>query len=204
MLLIWGVRVFFHTVSEGVFHCRNCGGDRNYKLRSGRRFFTLFFIPIIPLTKVGEHVQCQTCKTRYVVDVLTLPTAAQMQAALPAGMRAAATAMLQSGDPASAAARQRAVTVIQGAGAQGYADANLDHDRAQPAEAIGPALSQVAQQLTPDAKEWFLAEVIRVGTADGPLTGPERTTAQAVAADLGMSPAQAIGVITLAEQAAQD
>ena len=204
MLLIWGLRVFFRTIGDGVFHCRNCGGDRQYRLRAGRRWFTLFFIPVIPLTRVGEHVQCQTCKTRYVVDVLKLPTAAQMQAALPAGMRAAATAMLQSGDPASSAARSRAVTVIQGAGAQGYADANLDHDRAQPAEAIGQAVGQVAQQLTPDAKEWFLAEVIRVGTADGPLSEAERHTAQAVAADLGMSPAQAIGVITLAEQAAQD
>jgi hypothetical protein len=204
VLLIWGLRVFFRTIGEGVFHCRNCGGDRQYRLRAGRRWFTLFFIPVIPLTRVGEHVQCQTCKTRYVVDVLKLPTAAQMQAALPAGMRAAATAMLQSGDPGSPAARQRAVIVIQGAGAQGYDDANLDHDRAQPAEAIGQAVGQVAQQLTPDAKEWFLAEVIRVGTADGPLSEAERHTAQAVAADLGMSPAQAIGVITLAEQPAQD
>jgi len=116
-------------------------------------------------------------------------------------MRAAATAMLQSGDPANSAARQRAVAVILGAGAQGYGDGNLDHDRA---EAAGQAIGQVAQQLTPDAKEWFLAEVIRVGTADGPLTESERHTARAVAADLGMSPAQAIGVITLAEQAAQD
>jgi zinc ribbon protein/tellurite resistance protein TerB len=204
LLLIWGLRVFFRTISEGVFHCRNCGGDRQYRLRAGRRWFTLFFIPIIPLTKVGEHVQCRTCKTRYVVDVLKLPTAAQMQAALPAGMRAAATAMLQSGDPANPAARQRAVAVILGAGAQGYGDGNLDHDRAESAEAVGQAIGQVAQQLTPDAKEWFLAEVIRVGTADGPLTESERNTAQAVAADLGMSPAQAIGVITLAEQAAQD
>ena len=204
MLLIWGLRVFFRTISEGVFHCRNCGGDRQYRLRAGRRWFTLFFIPVIPLTKVGEHVQCQTCKTRYVVDVLNLPTAAQMQAALPAGMRAAATAMLQSGDPASSAARQRAVAVIQGAGAQGYADANLDHDRAQPAEAISQAIGQVAQQLTPDAKEWFLAEVVRIGTADGPLTDPERQTAQAIAADLGMSPAQAIGVMQMTEQSTQD
>ncbi len=204
MLLIWGLRVFFRTISEGVFHCRNCGGDRKYRLRAGRRWFTLFFIPVIPLTTVGEHVQCQTCKTRYVVDVLKLPTAAQMQAALPAGMRAAATAMLQSGDPANPAARQRAVAVILGAGAQGYADGNLDHDRAESPEAVGQAIGQVAQQLTPDAKEWFLAEVIRVGTADGPLTESERNTAVAVAADLGMSPAQAIGVITLAEQPAQD
>jgi zinc-ribbon family/Tellurite resistance protein TerB len=204
LLIIWGLRVFFRTISEGVFHCRNCGGDRQYRLRSGRRWFTVFFIPVIPLNKVGEHVQCQTCKTRYVVDVLKLPTAAEMQAALPVGMRAAATAMLQSGDPANTAARQRAVAVIQGAGAQDYADANLDADRAQPAEAIRQALNQVARQLTPDAREWFLAEVIRVGAADGPLTEPERNTAQAVAADLGMTQAQAIGVITLAERTVQD
>ena len=53
LLLIWGLRVFYRTIGQGVFHCRRCGGDRHYRLRSGRRFFTLFFIPVIPLNKVG-------------------------------------------------------------------------------------------------------------------------------------------------------
>jgi hypothetical protein len=203
MLLIWGLRVFYHTVSQGTFHCRTCGGDRRYRQRAGRRFFTLFFIPVIPLTKTGAHVQCMTCKTRYVTDVLSLPTAAQMQAALPAGMRAAAAAMLQAGDRRSAAARQRAVTAVQGAGARGYTDADLEADAAQPAEATRSALGQVARQLTPDAKEWFLAETVRVGMADGPLTDSERRIAGLIAADLGMTQAQAVGVVTLAERAAQ-
>jgi hypothetical protein len=203
MLLIWGLRVFYHTVSQGTFHCRTCGGDRQYRRRAGRRFFTLFFIPVIPLNKTGEHVQCLTCKTRYVTDVLSLPTAAQMQTALPAGMRAAAAAMLLAGDRGSAAARQRAVAVIQGAGARGYTDADLEADAAQPAEATRSALGQVARQLTPDAKEWFLAETVRVGMADGPLTDSERRIAGLIAADLGMTQAQAVGVITMAERAAQ-
>ena len=203
MLIIWGFRTFFRTIGQGVFHCRKCGGDRQYRHRTGRRFITVFFIPLIPLTKAGEHVQCTTCKTRYVMDVLSLPTAAQMQTALPAGMRAAAAAMLRAGDPGSPAARQRAVAAIQGAGAQGYTDADLESDGAQPAEATRSALSDVARQLTPDAKEWFLAETVRVGMADGPLTEPERQTAQAIAADLGMTQAQAVGVVTMAEQAAQ-
>src|SRR3984957_15850976 len=130
LLIIWGLRVFYRTTGQGVFHCRRCGGDRNYRLRSGRRFFTVFFIPIIPLNKVGEHVQCATCKTRYVMDALSLPTSAQMQAALPAG------------DPGSPAARHRAVAVIQGAGAEGYPDASLDSDGAQSAEAIRGAINQ--------------------------------------------------------------
>ncbi len=202
MLIIWGLRVIYHTVGEGVFHCRKCGGDRQYRHRAGRRFFTVFFIPIIPLNKVGEHVQCTTCRTRYVMDVLSLPTAEQMQTALPAGMRAAASAVLRAGDPASPAARQRALAVIAGAGAQGYTDADLDPDMARPAEAVRGALGRVAQQLTPDAREWFLAEIVRVALADGPLTAPERQTIQAVAAGLAMTPAQAIGVVTMIEQGA--
>jgi zinc-ribbon family/Tellurite resistance protein TerB len=202
VLIIWGLRVFYHTVGEGTFHCRKCGGDRHYRHRAGRRFFTLFFIPIIPLNKVGEHVQCTTCHTRYVMDVLSLPTAEQMQTALPVGMRAAASAVLRSGDPRSPAARQRAVAVVIGAGAQGYTDANLEHDMGQPAEAIRDALAQVARQLTPDAREWFLAEIVRVAMADGPMTDTERQTIQAISGDLGMTPAQAIGVITMIEQGA--
>jgi zinc-ribbon family/Tellurite resistance protein TerB len=203
LLIIFGFRIFYHTLGQGVFHCRKCGGDRQYRHRAGRRYFTLFFIPIIPLTRTGEHVQCLTCRTRYVMDVLTLPTAAQMQAALPAGMRAAAVIMLSAGDPASLAARRAALAAIHTAGAASYTDADLDTDRGQPGETARAALNQVARQLTPDAREWFLAQVIQVGLADGQLTEQERRAAQLIAADLGMTRAQAIGVITLAEQGAQ-
>ena len=203
MLLIWGLRVFYRTIGQGTFHCRKCGGDRQYRHRAGRRFFTLFFIPVIPLNKAAEHVQCLTCKTRYVTGVLSLPTVAQMQAALPAGMRAAATVMLVAGDRGSAAARQRAVAAIQGAGAEDYTDAQLDLDAAQPAEAIGAALSQVARQLTPDAREWFLAEIVRIGMADGLLSDSERRVTEVIAMNLGMTRAQAVGVVTMAERSAQ-
>ena len=70
MLIIWGLRVIYHTIAQGVFYCRKCGGDRNYRRRAGRRFITLLFIPVVPLNRTGTHVQCLTCKTRYVNDVV--------------------------------------------------------------------------------------------------------------------------------------
>jgi hypothetical protein len=203
LLIIFGFRTFYRTLGQGVFHCRKCGGDREYRHRSGRRFFTLFFIPVIPLAKAGEHVQCTTCQSRYVMDVLQLPTAAQMQAALPTGMRAAAAAMLQAGQPGHPGARLRAGAANPGGGARDYADGHLDADIAQPPQARREALGQVARQLTPDAREWFLAETVRIGMADGPLTGSERQAADVVAAELGMTQAQAIGVVTVTERAAQ-
>jgi hypothetical protein len=202
LLIIWGLRVFYRTIGQGVFHCRRCGGDRQYRLRSGRRFFTLFFIPVIPLNKVGEHVQCVTCRTRYHTSALAAPTAEQMQAALPAGMRAAVSAMLRAGDPGSPPARRKAIEAVTGAGAQGYDDAALARDLAQPFDYVAPALNQVSQQLAVQAKEWFLAEVVRIGMVDGPLSDAERQAAQGVAAGLGMTQAQAYGVISMTERAA--
>src|SRR4051794_13031667 len=97
MLIIWGWRVVYHTIAQGMFYCRKCGGDRGYRHRAGRRFITVFFIPVIPLTKAGEHVRCDTCKTRYVPEVLGSPTAASMQAAIPSGVCAMVAVMLRTG-----------------------------------------------------------------------------------------------------------
>ena len=202
MLIIFGLRVFYRTIAQGTFHCRRCGGDRPYRRRVGRRWFTLFFIPVIPLTKVAEHVQCTTCRARYVPDVLSLPTTAQMQAALPAGMRAAASVMLRSGDPASPVLRQRAIEAVVAAGLPGYREAMLEEDLRQPFEAIRSALNQVGAQLTIQAREWYLADVIRIALADGQLSDGERLAAQAIGADLGMTQAQTLGVIAMTEQSA--
>ena len=76
MLFICGIRVFFHTTGEGLFHCQLCGAGRQYRSRSGRRFVTLFLVPLIPLNTVGGHVQCRTCGTRYHAGGLGLPATA--------------------------------------------------------------------------------------------------------------------------------
>ena len=202
MLIIFGLRVFYRTIAQGTLYCRRCGGDRKYRHRAGRRWFTLFFIPIIPLNSIGEHVQCTACRTRYVTDVLSQPTTAQMQAALPAGMRAAVSVMLRSGDPSSQVSRQRAIETVTGSGVRGYDEAMLSADLMQPFEVIRPALNQVGAQLTIQAREWYLADVIRIAMADGPLTESERHAALVIGVDLGMTQAQVVGVVAMTEQSA--
>lgn len=209
MILIFGLRVYFWTIARGTFYCQRCGGDRSYRHRAGRRFFHLFFVPLIPLGKAGEHVQCDTCRTKYRTEVLAMPTSAQMQASIPDGTRVAAIAVLRAGDPASTAVRRRAVEVIKGSGMPGYDEAALDADLAgvataeqMPVTDPAAALSALSGQLAVPAREWFLAEIVRIGLADGPLTDGERQAIMELAGQLGMTPAQAIGVITLTEQGA--
>jgi hypothetical protein len=200
MLIIWGLRVIYRTLGQGVFFCRRCGGDREYRQRAGRRFITVFFIPLIPLAKTGEHVQCLSCKTRYVTEVLKLPTTVGMQFALSAGMRALVVAMLRVGDPANPLARRRAIDAVVGTGERGYGEAALDADLEAPAETEIGKIAAFGGQLQVEAREWYLAEAIRIAMADGPLTGPERAAAAHLATALGMTQAQAIGVIALTGQ----
>ena len=199
MLIIW-LSVIYRTLGRGAFFCRRCGGDRAYRHRAGRRYITIYFIPVVPLMKTGEHVQCLTCKTRYVTEVLKLPTTVQMQAALGAGMRAMVGIILRAGNPASPLSRRRALDAVTGAGEDGYDEDALKEDLAEPAGTARAKIGALGAQLQTEAREWYLAEAIRIAMADGPLTGAERAAAEHLAATLGMTQAQAFGVIALTEQ----
>jgi hypothetical protein len=198
--IIWGLRVIYRTLGNGVFFCRRCGGDRQYRHRTGRRFITVFFIPLIPLTKTGEHVQCRKCKTRYVTEVLKLPTTAALQRSVAAGMRALVAAILRAGDPASPLARRRAIEAVAGTGERDYDEIALEADLAELGEGEVAKIVAFGSQLQVEAREWYLAEAIRIALADGPLTPAERAVTGHLAQALGMTQAQAIGVVALTEQ----
>jgi hypothetical protein len=204
-MLIFGLRVCFRTVGHGIFHCQRCGGDRRYRRRSGRRWFHILFIPVIRLGSAGEHLQCLDCHGKFRVGALAIPTAAQMEAALPAGTLAAATCMLLAGNPGSRPARRRAVAAVQSAGLPGYDESALDEDLVRSAasddDSAGP-LNTLAAQLAVPAREWFLASIVRIGLADGQLTDEQRLAARHVASNLGLTAAHAYGVITMTEEGA--
>lgn len=200
-MIIFGLSVFYFMglIGTGQFHCPNCGGDREYKHQTARRFFTLFFVPVIPLDKVGEVVRCQTCHVRFDPAVLRRPTSAQLASALPAAMRAAAAAVVRAGGASEPACRA-AIDAVRRAGAPGYDMPQLHADLSQPPEAIAGPLQTLASQVVLEACERYLADAVRIGLADGPLSQPERETLRWIAGHLGLTPAHAHGVIATIEQ----
>ncbi|MGI5203105.1 hypothetical protein ACQEU6_16210 [Spirillospora sp. CA-108201] len=203
MLLVFGLTAVFRTVSEGTFHCPQCGGDRAYRRRAGRRWFSVFFVPMVPLWRLGQAVECRTCRARLPVSALRTPTAQQMAEALAAGMRAAAALVLRSGDPADAAARARAVATVTGYGEPDYDADAVDADLALRRTFLEREVARAGAHLAVEAKEWFLAQAVRIGLADGPLGEGERLALHRIADLLGMSRAYALGVIVTTEGAAR-
>jgi zinc-ribbon family len=196
-----GLGFHFRVTGRGSLHCQRCGGDRQYRQCAGRRWLHVCFLPVIPLDRITEHVQCTTCGTRYRNEVLALPTSAQMRSVLPAATRMAAAAMIRAGDLSSTRSRACAIETIKKAGAASYTDTDLDADLDCDAD-LAAILGRLALQLTMPAHEWFLAGIIRIGLSDGQLSADERAEAKLLAACLGMTPAQAHGVIWMTEESA--
>lgn len=68
--IIFGTKGVTSTSDSGRFHCPQCRTERTYEHKNVRRFFTLFFVPLIPLDTLGEYVECQLCRTNYNTSVL--------------------------------------------------------------------------------------------------------------------------------------
>jgi hypothetical protein len=69
--VFFGSRAVTYTIGKGSFHCPGCHCDQPYLHRRARRFFTLYFIPLIPLEKIGDFVECQMCRQRWQPLVLS-------------------------------------------------------------------------------------------------------------------------------------
>ena len=60
-MLIWGRTTRSTRVSEGVFVCPFEGTQQGYWLLSVRRWFTVFWFPVIPLRRGDDIVRCESC-----------------------------------------------------------------------------------------------------------------------------------------------
>ena len=69
-MIIYGFRTSESTAGMGAFTCPCCRLSQGYRHVVLSRWFTLYFIPVIPLGRIGEQVECQGCYSRYSPEVL--------------------------------------------------------------------------------------------------------------------------------------
>ncbi|WP_194765775.1 TerB family tellurite resistance protein [Tamlana sp. I1] len=74
-MIIFGTRGVKSTIKTGDFNCPQCNQIKPFRHRKVTKFFTLYFIPIIPLGNKGEYVECKGCNNTYIARVLENNTA---------------------------------------------------------------------------------------------------------------------------------
>ena len=86
-LILMGSHGRASTVSTGQFYCPRCQALRPYEHKRLSRYFTLYFIPLFPIEKLGEFVECGVCHTPFDLGVLQ-PTGPARVAMLMQGLDA--------------------------------------------------------------------------------------------------------------------
>lgn len=65
MFFIWGTKGVAESIEEGHLDCPMCKVITKYELKAIRRWFTFFWIPLIPLGTKGKYLECQNCFTAF-------------------------------------------------------------------------------------------------------------------------------------------
>lgn len=81
-MIFYGWRTTESSVGEGVFGCPTCRSPQRFRHLTLERWFTLYFIPLIPLGRVGEQVECQGCHSRFTPEALNARNSHEPIAAL--------------------------------------------------------------------------------------------------------------------------
>jgi len=196
-MIIWGTRGITTTKGSGNFHCPNCDARQTYHHKKLQRFFTLYFIPLIPMETLHEYVQCQTCRSDFKTAVLQYDPEIERSARreqVNAHYRAVLVHFARMANRRDQEFRERVAELFHGladGGAMTAAEVADDLGR-EPLEDIIPAADRLAPFLTERGREELMFGLVEVA---GPLDDHKRQALVEAARAFGMSEAHLRGVM---------
>lgn len=200
-LSIFGTRGIPSTRDEGEFHCPICHGPCGYEHKQVRKFFTLYFFPVIPLGAVGEYVECQECLGTFPSKVLELPPQAaveEFEAVFEMAVRRLLVEMALADQFVTFGEFERVSRLYQKLTGRPIEKEAVARELKR-AEAddrdVTEFLEDVAFQLNEEGKKLVLEAALAVAAADGLFRDEEREMVQALGEAMEMTPTHVRGVL---------
>lgn len=200
-MIIFGTRGITTTPSRGAFFCPSCNTEADYELKRVRRFFTLYFLPVIPMDKLGDYVKCTRCQGEFNTQVLAYDALKYQEEAkqdYSLALRVLAAKVLVQNNWTNPDQIARAVSIFRYETQMGLDEQELS-ELVQIAKEKGVLIEHALHQLpelTDQARETLIrlaAEIARMG--NGQIPEPSLDLISKLAMDLGMSPAHLRGVL---------
>lgn len=186
-----GVRTSWHTVDDGDFFCPECGGDRSYRRRAGRRRLVVFGVPLLTRGTVAPVLECCACHGHFGVDALDHPTTTRLSALLRDAVHCIVIVVLAAGGSESRTAREAAEETVRDAGFPDCGEeqlltmlAALGADSVSVELELHEVLAPLTPHLAPAGREGLLLHGARVALADGLYEAAERDVLAAVGRSL--------------------
>jgi len=208
-LIIFGSRGIRMKGESGSFYCPQCAGTRQYTRRKIRRFFTLYFIPLIPLDVIGEYIECHYCAGGFKPEVLQYdPRVDQRRVDMQVrtNLKRALVAVLVADGVPSSAARDAAFDAIRTvAGDTNLTRPDLDAVVDAAVKRGANATNDVAaivELLDYAARENLIRATMTIALADGELSAAENRQIRALAQAAGITEAHLAGIMATAPRMA--
>lgn len=180
-MIIFGTRGVTSTKETGPFNCPFCGDQRAYSRKSVRRFFTLYFIPLIPLDEMGQYIECLTCNQQFNDEVLAYDPIAevqQLQADVGGSLKRVLTIILMADgnvDDAQIAAACHGYEQVLGIPIEAHEIQSELSSVSNAASELVAEASRLREQLNDNGKQAVIQAAIAVAVTDGPVEDAERT-----------------------------
>jgi len=200
-MIIMGLRGVTYTKANSVFHCPTCGPDTGCRHRRVRRFFTLYFVPVIPLNLAGEYVECSRCKGTYRTEALHGISDAQAGKMMAEFERAALRIMVEmmcaDGDvaPAEIAAIQQIFSTISPNEVSEEDIADEIGRAADSDESLESVVRRMGAMLNAQGRETVFKAALMVAAADGRFEEGEAQMLLRIGVAMDMTPSHINGVI---------
>jgi len=195
-LIIFGTRSVTSDQAHGDFFCPQCRSKGSYIHKESRRYFTLYFIPLIPLNLIGEYIECQRCMGTYKMEVLQLDPVADAKAQQSSFHKALGRvlAMISHVDGKANESEISAIAGILGEmGNRTVSRAEIEAELAQASASNGNVVEvcrPMMDYLTPSGRELVIRASVLVASADGEINDGERTMLASIASGLQISRAR--------------
>ncbi|MET7637925.1 TerB family tellurite resistance protein [Streptomyces sp. NPDC005438] len=195
-----GVRTSWHTLDDGEFFCPDCGGDRNYRRRTGSRRAVLLGLPLVRRGTTGPVVECADCRHHFDEHALERPTTARLGAMLRDAVHTVALVVLAAGDSTDSSPVAAAVESVRAAGFPqcdeeqliallAAFDAESVEGHAVEAE-LRETLAPLAEELALPGRENLLLRGAHIALADGPYQPAEERALDLIGAALQLPPTE--------------
>lgn len=201
-MIIFGWRGITYVKNRGTFYCPQCNGEQAYERKRVRRFFTLYFIPVIPLSLAGEFIECRGCGGSFRENVLSYDPRAERAHAEVEFQRAMKRVMVQMmmADGRIEDSEIATICTIYASVAGSdlsEADVRKEIGRVESAKiGFADALAEMGKFLNEDGKELVVKAAFMVAAADGVLKEEETSLLSQIAGGIGMTPAHFRGLMS--------
>lgn len=203
-MIIFGTRGITTTPQKGDFNCPSCSSVQNYGLKRVRRFFTLYFIPVIPLDKLGEYVECMSCKDTYKPVILEYDPAANseaIEAEYHAAIKGVMIHMLLADGVIDDSEVDMLLKIYHQISGSTLEKPKLLEEIGvieKSSETMSSVLIRLQGSLNDEGKEMVVKAALHIALADGDFQQEEKELLAKIGADLGMTKAHLQGVINSA------